>query len=85
MSAPTPQTLIGSIQFGPSGEPIGVSVPVLHVPPSKSETCVRRVPDSRFLAVHLTPGIWAYLNLDEAVALRAQLDTQIAALSEGFA
>ena len=55
------------------------------VPMGRPETSVRQVRDSKYLAVHLSPGIWAYLNLDEAVALRAQLDTQIAALSEGFA
>lgn len=49
------------------------------------ETSVRRVRDSRYLAVHLSPGIWAYLNLAEAVELRAQLDAEIARLSEGFA
>ena len=54
------------------------------VPAGRPETSVRQVRDSRFLAVHLTPYLWAYLDLDEAVALRAQLDTQIAALSEGF-
>ena len=55
------------------------------VPTGRPETSVRQVRDSRFLAVHLTPYLWAYLDLSEAVALRAQLDTQIAALSEGFA
>lgn len=54
------------------------------VPTGRPETSVRQVRDSRFLAVHLTPYLWAYLDLDEAVALRAQLDTQIAALSEGM-
>ena len=59
--------------------------PQAVVPTGRLETSVRRVADSQYIAVHLTPGIWAYLNLDEAVVLRAQLDTQIAALSEGFA
>lgn len=55
------------------------------VPTGRPETSVRRVRDSRFLAIHLTPYLWAYLDLAEAIALRAQLDEQIAALSEGFA
>lgn len=54
------------------------------VPTGKPETSVRRVRDSRYLAVHLTPGFWAYLDIDEAIAPRAQLDAQIARLSEGF-
>lgn len=58
--------------------------PQAIVPVGRPQTDVRRVRDSKYLAVHLTPGLWAYLNLDEAVALRAQLDTQIAALSEGM-
>jgi len=58
--------------------------PQAIVPVGRSQTDVRRVRDSKYLAVHLSPGIWAYLDLDEAVALRAQLDTQIAALSERF-
>ena len=58
--------------------------PQAIVPVGRPQTDVRRVRDSKYLAVHLSPGIWAYLNLDEAVALRAQLDTQIAALSEGI-
>ena len=54
------------------------------VPTGRPETSVRQVRDSRFLAVHLTPYLWAYLDLDEAVALRAQLDAEIARLSERF-
>ena len=50
----------------------------------RPETSVRQVRDSRFLAVHLTPYLWAYFNLDEAVALRAQLDAEIARLSGGM-
>lgn len=53
-------------------------------PAGRPETSVRQVRDSRFLAVHLTPYLWAYLDLDEAVALRAQLDAEIALLSERF-
>lgn len=54
------------------------------VPTGRPDTSVRQVRDSRFLAVHLTPYLWAYLDLDEAVALRAQLDAEIARLSGGF-
>ena len=58
--------------------------PQAIVPVGRPQTAVRRVRDSKYLAVHLSPGIWAYLNLDEAVALRAQLDAEIARLSERF-
>lgn len=54
------------------------------VPTGRPETSVRQVRDSRFLAVHLTPYLWAYLDLDEAVALRAQLDAEITRISEGM-
>lgn len=54
------------------------------VPTGKPETSVRQVRDSRYLAVHLTPYLWAYLDMDEAVALRAQLDAEISRLSERF-
>lgn len=51
----------------------------------KPETSVRRVRDSRYLAVHLTPHLWGYFDLAEAIALRAQLDAEISSMTEGFA
>lgn len=60
--------------------------PMTPTPPiGKPETSVRRVPDSNFLAVHLTPHLWGYFDLAEAIALRSQLDAEISAMTEGFA
>ena len=69
--------------IGNAIDPQAAKAPVI-VPTGRPETSVRQVRDSRFLAVHLTPYLWAYLDMDEAVALRAQLDSQIARLSERF-
>lgn len=63
---------------------MSVQIPQVVVPTGRPETSVRQVRDSRYLAVHLTPYLWAYLDLEEAVALRAQLDAEIARLSERF-
>lgn len=63
---------------------MSAQIPQAVVPTGRPETSVRQVRDSRFLAVHLTQYLWAYLDLDEAVALRAQLDAEIARVSERF-
>ena len=61
-----------------------VAEPRARVAKGRPETSVRPVRDSRYLALHLTPFLWAYLTLDEAIALRAQLDAEISRLSERF-
>lgn len=52
--------------------------------PISLPTQVTRVGESTDLRVSVGP-IWTYVTLGEAVALRAQLDEQIASASEGFA
>lgn len=72
----------------PSLRPRETEGPSPHAPVpliGKPETSVRRVPDSQFLAVHLTPHLWGYFDLAEAISLRAQLDAEISAMTEGFA
>lgn len=47
----------------------------------KTDTKVRAI-GNRYLAIDLTPNLVAYFDIDEAVALRAQLDAEIARMSE---
>lgn len=55
-----------------------------NLKPASLPISVERVADQPLLCVKVGP-LLTYVNLDEAVAMRAQLDTQISALSEGFA
>jgi len=52
--------------------------------PAGLPTSVERVADQPLLCIKVGP-LFTYATIDEAVALRAQLDEQIQAMSEGFA
>lgn len=76
---------IGAYMGGPEGAKLASNMLNLSAEPKRLSLplAVERVADQPLLCIKVGP-LFTYATLDEAVVLRAQLDTQIAALSEGM-
>ena len=66
-----------------SAQPVPPFRTTPELKPASLPISVERVADQPLLCVKVGP-LLTYVNLDEAVAMRAQLDAEIARLSERF-
>lgn len=66
-----------------STQPVPTFRTTPELKPASLPISVERVADQPLLCVKVGP-LLTYVNLDEAVAMRAQLDAEIARLSERF-